>query len=430
MRVDERTVAHTTGVEELMRYEVERIFTSCAPRARRELQTSAGIHQTCRACIYATGEVAPCRIRTYESQAAGHVLHLTLELVAYALRHGQHTTCLVAVTLVAPRCGPVVSDALLFRPRHFCKILLRSEEVLVQTAVRCLALCGGQAVKLLVGPHERTHRREHLTHIGRQCGGVERLPCRLHYVEQCRSRALIVLLLFQSVLRVLNIEITGKEIHLRLSSVVVGLEYGIEVVLIEPALGCGDVYSVIGVLRAVVSTGIEVVHQGVVYLVVLLVEILATVLVERRCDGHLETGVQLGIVTHILALLPLIVGGFRDGIRGEVAHPSLIPVGIRPGARIYKLAGGIVEAQQVERFVTVTQPVFRGLHLVQQLRIGIRGPHSRCTVIYVGIMRVKRGTVATEILHTHVMCIDEVAVAPEQGIVLCYRRFVSIRLAQ
>ena len=118
----------------------------------------------------------------------------------------------------------------------------------MQTTVRSLSLCGGQSVKFLVGSHERTHRRQHLTHIGRQCGGVERFPCSLHHIEQCRSRTLIVLLLFQSGLGVLHIEVAREEINLRLSSVVVGFEDGVEVVLIEPAQARCDVYGIISIL--------------------------------------------------------------------------------------------------------------------------------------------------------------------------------------
>ena len=118
----------------------------------------------------------------------------------------------------------------------------------MQTSVRCLPLRGGQSVKFLVGSHERTHRRQHLTHIGRQGGGVERFPSSLHDVEQCRSCTLIVLLLFQSGLGVLNIEVAREEINLRLSSVVVGLKDGVEVVLIEPAQSRGDVYGIISIL--------------------------------------------------------------------------------------------------------------------------------------------------------------------------------------
>ena len=118
----------------------------------------------------------------------------------------------------------------------------------MQTAVRCLPLSGGQSVKFLVGSHKRTHRRQHLTHIGRQGSGVERFPSSLHHVEQCRSRTLVVLLLFQSSLGVLYIEVAREEINLRLSSVVVGLEDSVEVVLIEPAQSRCYIYCIISIL--------------------------------------------------------------------------------------------------------------------------------------------------------------------------------------
>ena len=102
MRIDERTVAHATRIEELMRHEVEGVFASRAARARRKLQSGTGIHKTRRTSVHTTGKVAPCRIRAYKSQAACHILHLAFELVADALCHGKDATRLVAVALIAP----------------------------------------------------------------------------------------------------------------------------------------------------------------------------------------------------------------------------------------------------------------------------------------------------------------------------------------
>ena len=163
---------------------------------------------------------------------------------------------------------------------------------------------------------------------------------------------------------------------------------------------------------------------------VLLVEILAAMLIERCRYGHLETQVQFGVVAHILALVPLVVCGFRYRVGGKIAQTRLIAACVRPCACIHELTRNIVEAEQMEGFTAIAQPVFCGLHLVEQFCIFIRSSNSRCTVKDVSVVSIKRSTVATEILHAHVVSIDEVAVAAEQGIVLCHRCFVSIRLAQ
>ena len=163
---------------------------------------------------------------------------------------------------------------------------------------------------------------------------------------------------------------------------------------------------------------------------VLLVEILAAMLIERCRYSHLETQVQFGIVSHILTLLPFVVCVFRDGVCGKIAHAGLITACIRPCTCIHKLARDIVEAEQMEGFTAIAQPVFCGLHLVEQLCVCIGSAHSRGTVIYVSIVSIKSGTVATEILHTHIIGIDEVAITTEQGIVFSRWRIVVIGLAQ
>ena len=153
-------------------------------------------------------------------------------------------------------------------------------------------------------------------------------------------------------------------------------------------------------------------------------------LIERCRYGHLETQVQFGVVAHILTLLPFVVCGFRDGVCRKIAHAGLITACVRPCTCINELTRDIVEAEQMEGFTAIAQPVFCGLHLVEQFGVCIRRSHSRCTLKDIGVVSIKRSTVATEILHTHIMGIDEVAITTEQGIVLCHRCFVSIRLAQ
>ena len=153
-------------------------------------------------------------------------------------------------------------------------------------------------------------------------------------------------------------------------------------------------------------------------------------LIERCRYGHLETQVQFGIVANILTLLPLVVCGFRDGVGGKIAHTGLITACIRPCTCIHKLARDIVEAEQMEGFTAIAQPVFCGLHLVEQFGICIGSAYSRCTLKDIGVVSIKRGAVATEILHTHIMGIDEVAITTEQGIVFSHGRIVVVGLAQ
>ena len=166
------------------------------------------------------------------------------------------------------------------------------------------------------------------------------------------------------------------------------------------------------------------------HLVVLLVEILAAMLIERCRYGHLETEVQFGVIAHILTLVPFVVCGFRNGVSGEIAHTGLITACVRPCTCINELSRDIVEAEQMEGFTAIAQPVFCGLHLVEQFGVCIRRSHSRCTVKDIGVVSIKRSTIATEILHAHIMRIDEVAIATEQGIVFSRWRIVVIGLAQ
>ena len=163
---------------------------------------------------------------------------------------------------------------------------------------------------------------------------------------------------------------------------------------------------------------------------VLLVEILAAMLIERCRNSHLETEVQFGVVAHILTLIPFVVCGFRYRVGGQIAHTSLIAACIRPCACINELTRDIVEAEQMKGFTAIAQPVFCGLHLVEQFGVCICSAHNRCTVKDIGVVSIKGGTVATEILHTHIMRIDEVAITTEQGIVFCRWRIVVIGLAQ
>ena len=210
-------------------------------------------------------------------------------MATHLLCDGVDVACLVALRGVAKRLWPLVAEAGLFCVCHLGEVFLYGEEVFPETGHHAWVAIA------IVGPNKTDHRVQYLSHVLPQGIVAVALVCPFNQVEEYAGAAFVIDLRLVTCLVVGHIVYSVEEIHLGLSSVVVGRQDTVKVVLVEPDEAVFRIILVVCVFRAIVRACHQEVDQVVMRQVVVHPRNKAEVVDGVLCNGGNERFVQLGV---------------------------------------------------------------------------------------------------------------------------------------